>query len=93
MEPRLHGPDWTGNDLCDLVVGQVLRVKQYKNQTVFGPKPIQSPIKLSGEVIRVCWPSAGIEQSVSPISSHHRQAAAGGARCGSGSQQSPGARV
>ena len=77
MQPRFDGADGPGDYQCDLVVGQVLRMIEDKDQAVLGPKPIQSPFELSGKVIRVRWAAAWVDWLMSRINQRqHRHAAA-----------------
>ena len=51
MEPCFHGTDWPGDGLGDLVVRQILLMKQHKDQAIFGPEFAQGPFDLAGQVI------------------------------------------
>src|ERR1700677_2889759 len=62
MEPSFHGPYRPGDGLGDLVVRQILLMKQYKDQAIFGPELAQGPFDLAGQVLGVGRSGSGVGQ-------------------------------
>src|SRR5262245_14339742 len=61
MEPRLDGADRARKCPCDLVVRQILLVKQDEDQAVFGPEPLEAPFQLTGQIFRVGQSGPGVD--------------------------------